>query len=165
MFDIWWKTYKLLKQICIYIYKTDCLYLCTLFTPELLDLSPPNFAQTSPSTQGRFLTQAWPCQPDPQTTGVPQTLKPKWVIGEKPLLYKKCPDGWRKIIKFFPGSARAWLASSKYKTTRGRRGTLTQQSDWRSESRGFDSRPSWQPLTLDATVKKSMLLWKLSGWD
>jgi len=42
----------------IYIYKSDCLYLCPLFTPEPPDQSPPNFAQTSPPTQGRFLTQA-----------------------------------------------------------------------------------------------------------
>jgi len=29
------------------IYKSDCLYLCSLFTPEPPDQSPPNFAQTS----------------------------------------------------------------------------------------------------------------------
>jgi len=46
--------------------------------------------------------------PDP---GVPQTLKPKWVTGEKTLCDVKCPDGWRKLVKFFPGSAGAWLAS------------------------------------------------------
>jgi len=44
-------------RISIYI-KQDCLYLCTLFMPEPPDQSPPNFAQTSPLTQGRFLTQA-----------------------------------------------------------------------------------------------------------
>jgi len=44
--------------VLIYIYKSDYLYLCPLFTPEPLDQSPPKFPQTSPSTQGRFLTQA-----------------------------------------------------------------------------------------------------------
>jgi len=56
----------------IYISKSDCLYLCPLFTPELLGQSPPNFEQTSPPTQGRFLTQAWPCQPNPWTPGKPK---------------------------------------------------------------------------------------------
>jgi len=60
----------------VYIYKTDCLYLCPLFTPEPPDQSPPNFAQTSPPTWGRFLTQAWPCQPNPWTPGYPKLLNP-----------------------------------------------------------------------------------------
>jgi len=51
----------------ISIYKSDCLYLCPLFTPEPPDQSPPNFAQTTPPTQERFLTQAWPHQPNPLT--------------------------------------------------------------------------------------------------
>jgi len=104
------------RQLYIfYIYKSDCLYQCTylcpLFAPKPPDQSPPNFAQTSPPTQGRFLTQAWPHQLDPPDPGVPQTLKPKWATGEKTLCNVKCPDGWRKLIKFFPVSARAQLAS------------------------------------------------------
>jgi len=42
---------------------------------------------------------------------VPQTLKPKRVTGEKTFCNVKCPDGWLKLIKFFPGSAGARLAS------------------------------------------------------
>jgi len=44
-------------------------YLSTLLTPEPPNQSPPNFAQTSPPTQGRFLTRAWPRQTDPYTPG------------------------------------------------------------------------------------------------
>jgi len=54
----------------------------------------------------------WP--PDPR---VPQTPKPKWFTGEKTLCNVKCPDGWRKLIKFFPGSAGARLASIYIKQT------------------------------------------------
>jgi len=39
-----------------------------------------------------------------------QTPKPKQIIGEKTLLYKKYPDGRLNLIKFFPGSAGPWLA-------------------------------------------------------
>jgi len=56
----------------IYICKSDCLYLCRLFTHEPPDQSPP--------TQGWFLTPTLPLDP-----GVPQTSKPKWVAGEKTL--------------------------------------------------------------------------------
>jgi len=48
---------------------------------------------------------------------VPQTLKPKWVKGEKTLCNVKCPDGLSKLIKFFPGSAGARLASIYIKQT------------------------------------------------
>jgi len=49
-----------------YIYKTDSFYvLCHSFMPEPPDQSLPNFAQTSTPTQGRFLIQGWPWQPDP----------------------------------------------------------------------------------------------------
>jgi len=41
----------------------------------------------------------WPLDPE-----VPQTLKPKRVTREKTLCNIKYPDGWRKLIKFFPGS-------------------------------------------------------------
>jgi len=128
--------------ITLYIKVTVCtylsMYLCPLFTPELPDQSPPNFAQTSPPTQERFLTQAWPRQPNPCTPShpnpwtpgyptpgppgtqpldprVPQTLKPKWVTREKTLSNVKCPYGWCKLIKFFPGSAGARLASKHIK--------------------------------------------------
>jgi len=42
--------------------------------------------------------------------------RPKWVMGEKTLCNVKCLDGWRKLIKFFPGSAGARLASKNLKT-------------------------------------------------
>jgi len=88
----------------IYIYKSYCLYLCPLFTPEPPDQSPPNFAQTSTPTQGRFLTQAWPRQPDPWTPGYPNS-KTKKSHGRENLYGVKCPDGWLNLIKFFLGSA------------------------------------------------------------
>jgi len=88
--DLDWNKLNL-DNLSIYIYKTDCLYLCTYlypsFTGEPPDQSSPNFAQTSAPTQGWFLAQAWPRQPDPRTPGYP------------------------KLIKFFPGSAGARLAS------------------------------------------------------
>jgi len=85
------------------------MYLCNSFIRKPPDQSPPNFAQTSTPTQGRFFAQAWPRQPDFRTPGYP-----KWVTGEKTLCNVKCPVGWRKLIKFFPGSADAQLASKKY---------------------------------------------------
>jgi len=62
--------------------------------------SPPNFVHTFTPTQGRFLTQL----PNP---GVPQTLKPKQITGEKLWFTKKCPDGWLNLIKICPGQCRA----------------------------------------------------------
>jgi len=85
--------------ICLYICKTDCLYLCMHLCPSFKckppDQSPPNFAQTSTPTQGRFLTQVWPCQPDPWPWHTPNSKTYKQITGEKTLLNKKC-------IKFFP---------------------------------------------------------------
>jgi len=83
-------------QVKIYIYKSDCLYLCPSFTPEPPDQSPPNFAQTSPPTQGWFLARKHDrTNPTPGPQGTPNSKR-------------------RKLIKFFPGSAEAWLASKKY---------------------------------------------------
>jgi len=56
----------------INVYQRDYLYLCPTFKCSPLDQSPTNFAQTSTSTQGRFLTQVWHCQPDPLTSGYPK---------------------------------------------------------------------------------------------
>jgi len=61
-----------LAGISIYIKQTVCTYPCPFFTPEPPDQTPPNFAQTSPPTQGRFLAQAWPHQPNPWTPGYPK---------------------------------------------------------------------------------------------
>jgi len=44
----------------VYLYKTDFLYLCLYLTSKPPNQSPPNFTQTSPPTQWRFLTQVWP---------------------------------------------------------------------------------------------------------
>jgi len=46
-------------------------------------------------------------QTQPPDPGVPQTPKPKQIIGQKTLLCKKCPDGRLNLIKFFLGSTRA----------------------------------------------------------
>jgi len=67
-FHLW----KVSTSIFFYIYKSDCLYVCTLFTPEPPDQSPPNFAQTFPPTHQLNLTQAWLHQPNPWTLGNPK---------------------------------------------------------------------------------------------
>jgi len=94
----------------MYIKVTVCTYIptCVPFSRsnrqtnlhQILHRPPHQVLNTS------MTEPSWP--PDP---GVPQTLEPKWVMGEKTLCNIKCPDGWRKLIKFFPGSAGAWLAS------------------------------------------------------
>jgi len=68
--DITFEEYKV--ETYIHVYKSDCLYLCPLFTPEPPDQSLPNFAQTSPPTQERFLTQAWPRNLNSLTPGYPK---------------------------------------------------------------------------------------------
>jgi len=91
-----------------YIYKSDCLYVCPLFTPELPHQSPPNFAQTSPPTQ-------------PLDPGVPQTLKP--------LCNVKCPSGWRMLIKFFPSSTGpGWLVINKIQSVSGCQNLIISQT-------------------------------------
>jgi len=88
----------------IYIYKTDCLYLCLSFTSEPPNQFLTNFVQTSTRTLGRFLTNTSltrpTCHPDPW---VPQAPKYKQIAREKTLIYIK-------YIKFFPGSAGARLS-------------------------------------------------------
>jgi len=86
------------------------------FSSQALKLRKPStkFCTGLPDNSGKVLNtsmtpKTWP--PDPR---VPQTPKPKQITGEKTLLYKKCPDGWRKLIKFFLSSAGAWLASLIY---------------------------------------------------
>jgi len=57
--------------VSIYIYKTNCLYLPIYLCPSLVressNQSLLNFVQTLTPTQGRFLTQVWPRQPEPLT--------------------------------------------------------------------------------------------------
>jgi len=51
-----------------------------------------------PINSGKVLNTSMTPQTLPLDSGVSQTPKPKWVTGEKTLLYKKCPDGRRKLI-------------------------------------------------------------------
>jgi len=74
-----------INLLSIYIKVTVCTYVPFSRPP---DRSPPNFAQTSPPTQGWFLAQAWPHQPDPRTPN-----------------FKR-----RNLIKFFTGSTGARMA-------------------------------------------------------
>jgi len=77
------------------------MYLCPSFT----DQSPPNFAQTSIPTQGRYLTQVWPHQPD---SLIPGYLK---LQNLNRSLEKKL---WstKNVLNFFP----AVLYKTKYDT-------------------------------------------------
>jgi len=102
----------------IYIYKRDCLYLCPSFTREPPYQSPPNFAQTSTPTQGRILTQVWPRQPKPPDPGVPQTPKPKQIMGEKLCFTKSIQMGDLVSFKFsraVPGPG--WLVINISRST------------------------------------------------
>jgi len=63
---------------------------------------------------GKVLNTSMTLQTLPPDPGVPQTPKSKRIKGEKTLCNVKYPDGWRKLIKFFPGSAGARLASLIY---------------------------------------------------
>jgi len=56
----------------MYIKQAIVPYLSSSFTHEQPDQSPPNFAQTSPSTLERFLTQVWPRQIGHLTLGSPK---------------------------------------------------------------------------------------------
>jgi len=105
---------------CIYIYRSDCLYLCPLFTPKPPHPISTKFCTDLPTNSGKVLITSMTAPtrpPGPRGTpnsGVPQTPKPKQVKGEKTLHNAKCPDGWSKLIKFFPGSTGARLASIVY---------------------------------------------------
>jgi len=61
------------------------------------------FCTDLPNNSGKVLNTSMTLPTQPLDPGVPQTLKPKWVMGEKTLCSVKCPDGWHKLIKFFPG--------------------------------------------------------------
>jgi len=73
------------------------------------------FCTDLPTNSGKVLNTSMTTPTQPVDPSVPQTLKPKWVTGEKTLCNIKCPDGWPKLIEFFPGSAGARLASVKIK--------------------------------------------------
>jgi len=72
------------------------------------------FCTDLPTNSGKVLNASMTPPTQPLDPRVPQTPKPKRVTGEKTLCNVKCPDGWRKLIKFFSGSAGARLACSQY---------------------------------------------------
>jgi len=92
-----------------------------LFFPMYLPMSPfhiltagpisTKFCTDLPTNWGKVLNTRMTTPTRPPDPGVPQTPKPKWITGEKTLCSIKCPDGWRKFVKFFLGSAGARLAS------------------------------------------------------
>jgi len=64
------------------------------FTSKLPDQSPSNFAQTSTPTQGRFLTQVWPCQPNLLTPGYPKLQNHSRSQEKKLCFIKNVQMGW-----------------------------------------------------------------------
>jgi len=59
------------------------------------------------TNSGKVLNTSMTPPTQPLNPRVPKTLKPKRVTGEKTLCNITCPDGWRKLIKFFLGPG--WL--------------------------------------------------------
>jgi len=106
-----------IAQTEIYIYKWNCLYFCSSFTCKPPDQSPPNFAQNSPPTQERFLTQLWP-------KGTPN-YKTLTGDGRKTLCNVKCSDGYPWKISV-PGSAGPQLASCKVSINSSNREWMSQ---------------------------------------
>jgi len=92
---------------CMYV----PIYLCTLFPPDPPDQSPPNFAQTSPPTQGRFLHKHDPANPTPGLQGTPNS-KIQMGHGRENFVQRKMPR-WVPLccLVNFPDSAGARLAS------------------------------------------------------
>jgi len=87
----------------------------------------------------------------PLDSGVPQTLKPKRISGEKTLCNVKCPDGWRKLIKFFLGSAGAlWLEIViKQKSFLDSQELVTRKNVRRTSSKCIlQAKSSWESLGL-----------------
>jgi len=82
-----------------------CTYLYPLFTHKLPDQSPPNFAQTSPPTQGRFLTQARPHKSDPWTLGDPKLQFPNGSLERKLCVTEIVQMGSLILLVNSPGSA------------------------------------------------------------
>jgi len=94
------------------------MYLWPSLTSDLPDQSKLNFARASPPTQGRFLTEVWPCQPDPLTPGYPKLQNLNRSLEKKTLLYKNVLNfsraasapGWLVLNKTLY-STRLWLAN------------------------------------------------------
>jgi len=98
------------------------------------------FCTDLPTNSGKVLNKSMIPPTRTLDPRVPQTPKPKRITGEKTLCNVKCPNGWRKLIKFFPGSAEAWLASLKI--------ILVKRVCWRDKmwivSEGKQKRKKWK---------------------
>jgi len=93
------------KMVFISLYKSDCLYLCPLFTPKTARPISTKFCTDLHTNSRKVLNTSMTLQTRPLDPRVPQIPKPKWVTGEKTLCNVKCPDGQLNLIKFFLG----WL--------------------------------------------------------
>jgi len=98
-----------IKGRSIYIKVTVCTYV--LFSRPNRWTNLPQFCTDFPANSGKVLNTSMTPPNRPPDPVEPQTSKSKWVTGEKTLCNIICPDGWCKLIKFFPVSAGAWLAS------------------------------------------------------
>jgi len=99
------------RSLSIYIYKckTDCMYVpVSLFhaTNRWINLHQILYRHPHRSTQGRFSTQVWPCQPNPQTPGYP---KLNYLISSPEK--KLCSAKMSKWVTYFSRAALApsWL--------------------------------------------------------
>jgi len=99
--------------LSIYIYKSDCLYLCPSFTLKLPYQYPPNFVQTSPPTQGRFLTQVSPCQPNSLSPGYPKLQNLSRSRAKKLCVMQNVQMGTLKIFLSCAALGLGWLCIKK----------------------------------------------------
>jgi len=82
-----------------YLYKSDCLYLCTylpMYPFHALTARPisTKFCTDLPTNSGKVLNTSMTLQTLALDPRVSQTPKPKRVMGEKTLCNIKCPDGY-----------------------------------------------------------------------
>jgi len=79
--------------------------MCPSFTREPVGLISTKICADFPTNSGKVLNTSMTLPTRPLTPGYPKLQN--LITGEKTLLYKKCPDGWLNLIKFFPGQCRA----------------------------------------------------------
>jgi len=94
------KTYSLNQSI--YIKVTVCTYV--LMSPFHARNARPistKFCTDLPTNSWKVLNTSMTPPTRPLDPRVPETPKSKWVTGEKTLCYGQCPDGFRKLTKFF----------------------------------------------------------------
>jgi len=119
-FPVYWLSYPrniippdhLLSSI--HIKETVCTYLCTYMSLFHMQTTRPTYTKFCTdlhTNSGRFLTQVWPCRPNSLTLWYPKLQNLNRSQKKKTLLFKKCPDWWLNLSKFFPGSAQLQLAS------------------------------------------------------